>query len=212
MQLDFPTIRSFFRRYGGYVIIFFHTIGLFLLGGHWRQDFVFLTSYNLLLLMAVYLVSSETPKNKFTYILPVVLGFAIEVVGTNTGWPFGEYTYGSALGLSIANTPLMIGVLWWLLIRSMYDVLSVKISSVWTKSLLVGVAMTAMDVLIEPVAIELNFWSWEGVSVPMSNYIAWFVLSTLFTRITASGHAKNPMSLWVLMVLNVFFTILCLRY
>ena len=106
----------------------------------------------------------------------------------------------------------MIGVLWWLLIRSMYDVLSVKISSVWTKSLLVGVAMTAMDVLIEPVAIELNFWSWEGESVPMSNYIAWFVLSTLFTRITASGHAKNPMSLWVLMVLNVFFTILGLRY
>ena len=41
----------------------------------------------------------------------------------------------------------MIGVLWWL-IRSMYDVLSVKISSVWTKSLLVGVAMTAMDVLM----------------------------------------------------------------
>jgi len=194
------------------VIIFFHTIGLFLLGGHWRQDYVFLTSYNLFLLMAVYLVSTENPKNKFNYILPVVLGFAIEVVGTNTGWPFGEYTYSSALGFSVANTPLMIGVLWWLLIRSMYDVLSVKISSVWTKSLLVGVAMTAMDVLIEPVAIELNFWSWEGESVPMSNYIAWFVLSTLFTRITASGHAKNPMSLWVLMVLNVFFTLLCLRY
>ncbi len=212
MQLDFSTIRSFFRHYGGYVIIFFHTIGLFLLGGHWRQDFVFLTSYNLLLLMAVYLVCTESPKNKFTYILPVVLGFAIEVVGTNTGWPFGEYTYGSALGFSVANTPLMIGVLWWLLIRSMYDVLSVKISSVWTKSLLVGVAMTAMDVLIEPVAIELNFWSWKGVTVPMSNYVAWFVLSTLFTRITASGHAKNPMSIWVLMVLNVFFTILCLRY
>lgn len=194
------------------MIIFFHTIGLFLLGGHWRQDYVFLTSYNLFLLMAVYLVSTENPKNKFNYILPVVLGFAIEVVGTNTGWPFGEYTYSSALGFSVANTPLMIGVLWWLLIRSMYDVLSVKISSVWTKSLLVGVAMTAMDVLIEPVAIELNFWSWEGESVPMSNYIAWFVLSTLFTRITASGHAKNPMSLWVLMVLNVFFTLLCLRY
>ena len=212
MQLDLPTIRSFFRRYGGYVIIFFHTIGLFLLGGHWRQDFVFLTSYNLLLLMAVYLVSTESPNNKFTYILPVVLGFAIEVVGTNTGWPFGEYTYGSALGFSVANTPLMIGVLWWLLIRSMYDVLSVKISSVWTKSLLVGVAMTAMDVLIEPVAIELNFWSWKGVTVPLSNYVAWFVLSTLFTRITASGHAKNPMSIWVLMVLNIFFMILCLRY
>ena len=83
------------------MIIFFHTIGLFLLGGHWRQDFVFLTSYNLLLLMAVYLVCTESPKNKFTYILPVVLGFAIEVVGTNTGWPFGEYTYGSALGFPL---------------------------------------------------------------------------------------------------------------
>ena len=65
-----------------------------------------------------------------------------------------------------------------------------------------------MDILIEPVAIELTFWQWEAVAVPFENYLAWFVLSTLFARLTASGDARNPLSIWVIVVLSVFFFVL----
>ena len=102
----------------------------------------------------------------------------------------------------------MIGILWWVLIRSFYDLTGVRFQNVWMRSILTGLAMTAMDVLIEPVAIELTYWQWEAVAVPMENYLAWFVLSTLFARLTASCDVRNPLSIWVIVVLSVFFFVL----
>ena len=208
----FQNIRSFFRKYGGYVLIFFHTIGLFLLGAEWRQNFVFLTPYNLLLMLVVCLLASDRPKNLGLYMAPIVLGYIIEVVGTNTGWPFGAYTYGTALGPRVFSTPLMIGVLWWVLIRAWFDLSDRWTQNAWAKSLITGTAMVLMDVLIEPVAIELGFWSWAKVEVPVANYISWFVLATLFARATAGGNAKNPQSPWVIAVLTVFFAVLNIAY
>ena len=208
----FQNIRSFFRKYGGYVLIFFHTIGLFLLGAEWRQNFVFLTPYNLLLMLVVFLLASDRPKNLGLYMAPIVLGYIIEVVGTNTGWPFGAYTYGTALGPRVFSTPLMIGVLWWVLIRAWFDLSDRWTQNAWAKSLITGTAMVLMDVLIEPVAIELGFWSWAKVEVPVANYISWFVLATLFARATAGGNAKNPQSPWVIAVLTVFFAVLNIAY
>ena len=197
------------RLYGQWVLIFFHAIGLFLLGSAWRHDLVFLTPYNLLLLLGIFLLSSERPQQKVIYAIPVALGFVIEVIGTNTGWPFGSYTYGTALGPRFMETPLMIGVLWWVLIRAWYDLAGRWTSNPWFRSVITGAGMVSMDLLIEPVAIELGFWAWEGTRVPLSNYIAWFVLATAFARVTAAGDSRNPMSPWVIGVLGVFFAVLC---
>lgn len=209
---DLGKIQLLAAKYGGYVLIFFHTIGLFLLGADWRQNFVFLTPYNLLLMLVVFLLASDRPKNWGLYMAPIVLGYIIEVVGTNTGWPFGAYTYGTALGPRIFSTPLMIGVLWWVLIRAWFDLSERWTQNAWAKSLITGTAMVLMDVLIEPVAIELGFWTWAEVEVPVANYISWFVLATLFARATAGGNTKNPQSLWVIAVLTVFFAVLNIAY
>lgn len=209
---DLGKIQLLAAKYGGYVLIFFHTIGLFLLGADWRQNFVFLTPYNLLLMLVVFLLASDRPKNWGLYMAPIVLGYIIEVVGTNTGWPFGAYTYGTALGPRIFSTPLMIGVLWWVLIRAWFDLSERWTQNAWAKSFITGTAMVLMDVLIEPVAIELGFWTWAEVEVPVANYISWFVLATLFARATAGGNTKNPQSLWVIAVLTVFFAVLNIAY
>ena len=209
---DLGKIQLLAAKYGGYVLIFFHTIGLFLLGADWRQNFVFLTPYNLLLMLVVFLLASDRPKNWGLYMAPIVLGYIIEVVGTNTGWPFGDYTYGTALGPRIFSTPLMIGVLWWVLIRAWFDLSDRWTQNAWAKSLITGTAMVLMDVLIEPVAIELGFWTWAEVEVPMANYISWFVLATLFARATAGGNTKNHQSPWVIVVLTVFFAVLNIAY
>ncbi len=209
---DLGKIQLLAAKYGGYVLIFFHTIGLFLLGADWRQNFVFLTPYNLLLMLVVFLLASDRPKNWGLYMAPIVLGYIIEVVGTNTGWPFGAYTYGTALGPRIFSTPLMIGVLWWVLIRAWFDLSERWTQNAWAKSLITGTAMVLMDVLIEPVAIELGFWTWAEVEVPVANYISWFVLATLFARATAGGNTKNPQSPWVIAVLTVFFAVLNIAY
>ena len=48
-------IRRLTSRYGGLILILFHGIGIFLLGGSFREDFVFLTPYNLLLMLVVFI-------------------------------------------------------------------------------------------------------------------------------------------------------------
>jgi uncharacterized membrane protein len=34
--------------------------------------------------------------------------------------------------------------------------------------------MVALDVLIEPVAVALDFWQWENAVIPIQNFVMWF--------------------------------------
>ena len=201
-------VKSWFKNYGSWVIAVFHFVGILLLGGPWSSDFVMLTPLNLLLLSVVYLITSDKVKRPLLYALPALMGFLVEMLGTNTGFPFGEYSYSSILGPGLLGTPFLIGVLWWVLLRSFNDVFS-RISSNKTMiSLATGLGMLLLDIFIEPVAIGLGFWEWQAAEVPLENYMAWFVLSFVFTRLTMDGQVKNPMSKWVLIVLGGFFIIM----
>ena len=201
-------VKSWFKNYGSWVIAVFHLVGILLLGGPWSSDFVMLTPLNLLLLSVVYLITSDKVKRPLLYALPALMGFLVEMLGTNTGFPFGEYSYSSILGPGLLGTPFLIGVLWWVLLRSFNDVFSRISSNKTIISLATGLGMLLLDIFIEPVAIGLGFWEWQAAEVPLENYMAWFVLSFVFTRLTMDGQVKNPMSKWVLIVLGGFFVVM----
>ena len=201
-------VKSWFKNYGSWVIAVFHFVGILLLGGPWSSDFVMLTPLNLLLLSVVYLITSDKVKRPLLYALPALMGFLVEMLGTNTGFPFGEYSYSSILGPGLLGTPFLIGVLWWVLLRSFNDVFSRISSNKTIISLATGLGMLLLDMFIEPVAIGLGFWEWQAAEVPLENYMAWFVLSFVFTRLTMDGQVKNPMSKWVLIVLGGFFIVM----
>lgn len=201
-------VKSWFKNYGSWVIAVFHFVGILLLGGPWSSDFVMLTPLNLLLLSVVYLITSDKVKRPLLYALPALMGFLVEMLGTNTGFPFGEYSYSSILGPGLLGTPFLIGVLWWVLLRSFNDLFSRISSNKTIISLATGLGMLLLDIFIEPVAIGLGFWEWQAAEVPLENYMAWFVLSFVFTRLTMDGQVKNPMSKWVLIVLGGFFVVM----
>ena len=46
------------------------------------------------------------------------LGFFIEVIGVKTGFIFGSYYYGAAMGIKILAVPLLIGLNWSILVYS----------------------------------------------------------------------------------------------
>ncbi len=107
------------------------------------------------------------------------VGFLIEVAGVHTGLIFGEYAYGPALGLKLAEVPLIIGINW-LMLTYLCGSLADRLPG--TKLLKVAVAaalMTILDVCIEPVAIRLDFWQWQGNVIPLQNYIAWYGISAV---------------------------------
>lgn len=143
--------------------------------------FQVLTPFNLIASLGLLLLFHTDFRPAFlTYsLLAFAVGFLVEVAGVATGLIFGQYAYGDTLGFKLAEVPLVIGTNWLMLSMvcgSITDRLAVP---VWAKVLLAATLMTLLDVLIEPVAMRLDFWQWAGGIVPWQNYAAWFVVSTV---------------------------------
>jgi putative membrane protein len=112
-------------------------------------------------------------------------GYVVEAVGVVTGFPYGSFHYGDALGgrilglvpylLPISYAPLVIGAVaasW----RS-----EIQNRALWI--LRSALLLTLIDGVLDPGAAALGFWVWpEGgayYGVPPSNYAGWLLSSTL---------------------------------
>lgn len=141
-----------------------------------------LTALNLLLTAAVVL-GFGNPEDAWRWALTAYITYSVEVIGVQTGFPFGDYQYGTRLGTTLYDTPPLIGVLWLLtLMGTLYW------AEQWApdrpgrnRSLLrAGIAaslMVAFDVILEPVAISTEFWTWSGNAIPLRNYISWWLIA-----------------------------------
>jgi uncharacterized membrane protein len=114
--------------------------------------------------------------------------YLIETVGTNTSLPFGDYHYtdrfGPTLwpGSTLLTVPLTIPLAWHVIITNALFIVRVFAPHITglAEALIVGAACTAYDFILEPFATTVKgYWIWSEGSVPLLNYIAWFVLSTL---------------------------------
>lgn len=143
-----------------------------------------------------------------------VMGFFIEVAGVNTGIVFGKYHYDYALGFEIFETPLIIGINWLLLIYCTYILMSrIKIHAI-LKNLLGSSVMLGYDIILEPVAIKLSMWHWLSDAIPLRNYAAWFVISSVMFAILQVFKVKfsNSLALVILFSQFGFFLILNLGF
>jgi len=68
----------------------------------------------------------------------------------------------------------------------------------------------AFDWIIEPVAIATGMWSWTGGSVPLKNYIDWFLISTFFLFLIRilKIEMNNRVASVILCMLFIFFVVL----
>lgn len=106
-------------------------------------------------------------------------GFLVEVIGVNTQLLFGFYKYGSSLGLKLWNTPLAIGINWLILTYCITALLR-PIRDNWYFPLAGAAIMVIFDWIMEPVAIATDMWGWAFNTIPLKNYIDWFLVSALF--------------------------------
>jgi len=137
-------------------------------------------------------------------------GLLIEIIGVNTGIVFGEYRYGENLGFKLFNTPLIIGLNWLILVyttSSIFERLSIPSTY---KILMASGCMLIYDIVLEQVAPTLGMWSWEGIKVPLKNYIAWFVIAVIFQLIfkVAGVKTENTISMNLFICQFLFFLIL----
>lgn len=142
--------------------------------------------------------------------LAFILGYIVEVTGVATGVLFGEYSYGAPLGWKLFDVPLMIGVNWFLLSFASLGIAGRLFENKMLKVIVSATLMVLLDILIEPVAINLDFWTWAEVEVPLQNYLMWFfaalVINTGVLWFVRSIDFKT--SLYIFGAQIYFFTLL----
>ncbi|MEP7127287.1 MAG: carotenoid biosynthesis protein [Chitinophagales bacterium] len=149
-------------------------------------------------------------KAVFSLLTIVLAGFLIEWIGARTGIIFGNFAFGNSLGWKINNTPLIVGLNWLVLVYITHiTVRKIGIGRPWIE-LTAAALMTALDYLIEPVAIKYDLWNWEAGVVPVQNFAAWFYSSfsmqLFFNRMKPVE--ENQMAIPLLMLQILFFAAL----
>lgn len=177
-----------------------------------RSTFALLTPLNLLLSLALVLRHHKHWTRRFilTIIVCGIAGYASEVVGVQTGLIFGQYAYGHTLGLQWQEVPLILAVNWLMLLYTS----AMVINHFWhsfhpvLKALLSAALMVALDVLIEPVAMKLDFWMWEGGHIPLQNFVGWLVIAfglQLLLQYSMPRDTRNHMGVLLFGLQVLFF-------
>ncbi|MFC4357187.1 bisanhydrobacterioruberin hydratase [Halobium salinum] len=125
--------------------------------------------------------------------------YAVEYVGIQTGFPYGEFYYGVDLGPTVGGVPLGLPVFFLPLVMNAYLLclllLGPSADSRARRLVSVILVVLLMDVVLDPGAVALGFWVYPNggafYGVPLSNYAGWVVSATLtvFVMDAAFDHA-----------------------
>lgn len=200
------------------VIAILHAVGVagVLLG---LADWIWpLTPLNLLVSGGIAL-GMAWPRRTWWWLAVAASGYLAEVVGVQTGWLFGTYSYSGVLGPRVAGVPVLLGWMWLLLLQgSRFEVGGRVLNAALGATLMVG-----MDALIEPVAIRAGWWAWAEVEatwwgldgfewagqiIPHWNFVSWWLVSFVLL-LFAPERAEHPrVWRWLFGVMAVFFLVL----
>jgi putative membrane protein len=194
-------------------LIIFYTVGIAgFLVPQTRQLFVLLIPVSLLVNLFMLFLFHRTfnLKHFFFFLGIVVFTFLIEAVGVNTGILFGEYQYGNSLSVKLFGTPLLIGFNWLMLVYGVVQLL--RMNLFLRKYIIVtgALVMTAYDFLMEPVAIKTDMWSWIEGTIPLRNYVAWFIVSAIVISVFElfSLRTDNKIAGRIFILQGIFFAVL----
>ena len=115
--------------------------------------------------------------------------YGIEYIGTKTGFPYGDFGYEVPLGPMLFDViPLGLPVFFLPLVLNSYLLclllLGGRASSVFVRLPAVIATVLAVDLVLDPAAVALGFWSYGGgvyYGVPLSNYAGWVLSATVAT-------------------------------
>jgi len=138
-------------------------------------------------------------------------GLVAESVGTNTGFPFGQYDYAGSLGPKLLDVPLVIPMAWAMFA---YPCLLVgqRLARHPVAAAAVGAwALASWDLFLDPQMVEAGHWTWRDVQlalptapdIPVSNHLGWLLVATvmigvlqLLPRRAADDRVPAALFLW----------------
>lgn len=202
-------------------IVFLYIIFFVGIIGHiyfpFRNLMLSLTPATLLLTgLVVLFYSYKTSTNKFLVwaVITYIITFILEVIGVKTGMIFGAYNYGSTLGTKFFDVPLIIGFNWVIVILGSISVSKLITNNFFLSAIISAFIALIFDLILEPIAIRLNYWNWSEGIIPIQNYFAWFIIALFFSL--GFNYIKlnvgSKISMHFLFVQLVFFILLIIFY
>ena len=125
------------------------------------------------------------------------IALGTELLGTSTGFPFGDYAYTSLLGYRImGQVPFPIPISWFYMLYCALAMCARLLSARdderhrWLWASCAALMLTAWDVAMDPAMVHTAHWVWQQPGVfygmPISNWIGWFFTGLVIARVMLS--------------------------
>lgn len=140
--------------------------------------------------MILHAIYSFGWRYSITYVgVTLLFAVAVEQIGVKTGWPFGDHTFDSSLGVKIYGVPIVIPFIWVMLTHPIL-VAARRVTRNWT-FIYGGAVMMAWHLFIDPELATTHRiqWTFTGAHVPfekelpMSNPAGWLFTGMLLIAI-----------------------------
>ena len=178
------------------LLIVMTLVGFFIMLTEFGREYLWTTTIFLgleaLITFIVLIHLAETVTVIIVSSIIFLASYLIEWWGTNTGFPFGLYSYTGVLKPLVNGVPLAISMAWFVvaansLLAARYFLGS---SSPAAVVIAASVFILATDILLEPFAsFANNYWVWDRGTIPMQNFGAWLLLGVVFA-FTLNGLLK----------------------
>jgi putative membrane protein len=143
-----------------------------------------------------------------------IIGMFTEILGVNYGLIFGTYFYGEALGPKLLGVPILIGYNWAMVLIITASIAQKINKNFYTRIFLGVTLMLFLDLLIEPVAPDLDFWIFDSGIAPIQNYLGWvfvsFLLHFIYQKLKIKKNNNFSNHLYFLQIL--FFVLLLIKF
>ena len=172
------------------------------------------TPLNLILCFMLLLFNLKiNTKTLITLLICYTVGLSAEIIGVNFGFLFGQYQYGSTLGIKWMGVPLIIGINWCVLVFICATIASTFSNILFQKACIGTFLMLFLDLLIEPVAPALDFWKFKEGIAGAHNYLGWAVVAFPLQIVFAKWNIKldSQYSFHLYLLQSIFFILMMIR-
>lgn len=129
------------------------------------------------------------------FVLSCVISLAMELLGTGTGWPFGDYEYTDAFGFKInEQVPPAVPLSWFYMGLASYLIADQIVRRIGGHArpivtVLAGaLLLTAWDLVLDPAMshadVFVQYWVWNDagpyVGMPLINFLGWIFTGVMF--------------------------------
>lgn len=124
----------------------------------------------------------------------ITIALGSELLGTSTGFPFGEYAYTPMLGYRVIGlVPYVIPISWFYMLYGSLA-LTAHVAPLrddgrarWLWAASAALMLTAWDVAMDPAMVQTGHWVWREpgafYGMPFSNWIGWLLTGFVIARV-----------------------------